>query len=183
MGRDKALLERDGVTLLERTVCELQTISEDVIVVGRAVHIPGVRGVPDERRGLGPIGGLLTGLRLARCPLVIAVACDHPFLDARALNVLVSLASGYEAVVPSMAGIAQPLHAVYRRTSIPTVEAYVAGGGRSLNGLLEKLSIRWVTEAEMAEIDPDHRSLLNVNTPEEWRRARSRSAGNRGSIG
>jgi molybdopterin-guanine dinucleotide biosynthesis protein A len=182
MGRDKASLQWDGRGLLERTVIELQRISDDLLVIGRNSPVQGARAIEDETPGLGPVGGLLTGLHAARYPLVIATACDHPFLDAAALSRLVSLASAHDAVVPVTGGLAQPLHAVYRRSSVAAVQAYVAEGRRSLTGLLETLSVRWVHGAELAGIDPDGRSLLNVNTPEEWENLRA-GGGNRGSIG
>jgi hypothetical protein len=30
------------------------------------------------------------------------------------------------------------------------------------------MAVRWVDDAELAWLDPSGRSLLNVNTPDEW---------------
>jgi molybdopterin-guanine dinucleotide biosynthesis protein A len=172
MGRDKASLTLDGVSLLQRTVEQLRSISPDVILVGRESGDLQARSVGDEIEGVGPIGGLLAGLRAAAYPLSAVAACDHPFLNGRALLALAGLAPGYDAVIPRVDGAAQPLHAVYHRRSLTPIERYVEAGGRSLKGLLEELIVRWVSGTELEVLDPGLRSLLNVNTPEEWQRAR-----------
>lgn len=168
MGRDKASLRRDGATLLERTIQQLRVISREVILVGRESAPLGARAVPDQEPGLGPVGGLLTGLRASRFALNVVVACDHPFLEAVVLRALVARAGDFDAVVPKVAGRAQPLVAVYRNDCLRVVEEYVQSGGRSLRGLLPHLSVRWFEEAELAGLDPDFRSFHNVNTPEDW---------------
>ncbi len=177
MGRDKAQLSLGRITLLDRTVRELRTISEEVLVVGRATCMTDVRSLTDEMPGSGPAGGLITGLRAARLPLCLTVACDHPFLDAEVLLSLAHLIPGFDAVVPRKGADPQPLHAVYRRDTLPAAEDYFSRGGRSLRGLLDGLHVRWVSEAEMTRIDPSGRSLINVNTPEEWERAATRTEG------
>lgn len=173
MGQDKALLRLGSGSILDRTLNELRRISDDVIVVGRdADGREGVRAVPDAVQGAGPVGGLLAGLRAARYPLCAVVACDHPFLTAESLAGLADLAEGHEVVVPRVGGKPQPTHALYRRDLIAPVDAFMDGGGRALHRLLALLDVRWVDEDELAILDPGGRSLINVNTPEEWERAR-----------
>lgn len=178
MGKDKAQLELHGTTILARTIDELRTISDDVLVVGRQLsEPPEVRSLPDHVAGRGPIGGLLTGLRAARFPLCAVVACDLPFLDAAVLRSLLGLAHGYDAVVPCTGGQQHPLHAVYQRGVLPKVEEYIAGAGQSMRGLLSGLRVRWVCEEEMMQLDPSSRSAVNVNTPGEWEEASRQTEG------
>lgn len=183
MGRDKAGLSVHGVTLLDRTIAELRCLSDDLVVVGRTSGRADVRVVPDEIPDSGPVSGLITGLRAARLPLCVVVACDHPFLDAQVLRALAGLAAGFDAVVPQNGPDPQPLHAVYRRGVRPIAEDYFAGGGRSMRGLLDRLSVRWVREEEMTAIDPSGRSVLNVNTPGEWQRLLGLADGDMGHGG
>lgn len=174
MGRDKAQLRLGETSLLQRTIEELETIVADVVVVGRSASgVDGARALADECADSGPVAGLVTGLRAARFPLCVAVACDLPFLDARVLRAMLDLASGFDAVVPLSDGHPQPLHAVYGHDVLSIADKYFSGGGRSLRGLLGNLHVRWVPEEEMTRIDPSGRSLTNVNTPEEWAQAMS----------
>lgn len=173
MGRDKALLVLDGSSLLEWAVHVLEQTTGEVIVVGRGRpsgwDIP-ARFVPDDLPGAGPLGGLLTGLRVARRPFVAVVACDMPFLEAATLRALLRLAPGYDAVVPRVDGQAQPLHAVYARGIGPAVQARLTAGKGSLLGLLDGLRVRWVDDDEMQAAGTPLHSLVNVNDPDDWRR-------------
>jgi molybdopterin-guanine dinucleotide biosynthesis protein A len=51
-------------------------------------------------------------------------------------------------------------------------EALLAGSDRALSALLARVAVRIVEPEEWHAHDPDGRSLVNVNTPEEWEVAR-----------
>jgi molybdopterin-guanine dinucleotide biosynthesis protein A len=171
MGRDKASLAVGGVTLLDCTIGRLGSVVEDVLVVGREAStgcVSPVRFVPDELPGEGPLGGLLTGLRAARHPYCVVLACDLPFLEVEVLSYLLSLAPDHQAVVPRVGDHAQVLHAVYQRSVIPTIEHLLGMGERRVESLLDHIETRFVAEHEIAPLDPQLRSFVNVNTPEDW---------------
>ncbi len=65
-GSDKALAELGGRTLLARAFDTLSGYCELVVVAGRE-RGPGHRCIPDwPQPGMGPLGGLAAGLRMAR---------------------------------------------------------------------------------------------------------------------
>jgi molybdopterin-guanine dinucleotide biosynthesis protein A len=167
MGRDKAGLRLREETLLEQTVRVLRAVAEDVVVVGG--DRPGA--VADEVPRQGPIGGIATGLRHIHQPYAVAAACDHPFLSARVLRYLADLIRGYDAVVPVDDHI-HPLHAVYARSILPLLETRIERGERAMKSALAELRVRWVEVKELRAIDPTGRSLMGVNTPEEWEAAK-----------
>jgi len=91
MGRDKLVLEVGGVPLLRRVRDALLARCAEVIVVGGgAVRLEGVRRIPDERRGLGPLAGMEAGLAAARNRTVFVAAGDRVLLS--------DLQSGFAAV-------------------------------------------------------------------------------------
>ena len=76
------------------------------------------------------------------------------------------------AAMPSVAGILQPLCAAYRRDAAMTaLAAMEAAGERRLTTVADRIEVRAIEEAELRVIDPDLRSLLNVNTFEDYARA------------
>src|SRR5687767_11220565 len=80
-GRDKALLELGGETLLARAVRVLSGVAGEVLVLGppeRAVQAPTARILPDERPGDGPLPALASALRAMRGDRILAVATDMP---------------------------------------------------------------------------------------------------------
>ena len=65
MGRDKALMEHEGRTLLARAVAVLRAVLDEVIIVGlqqQRSSVPGAPIVEDLRPGLGPVGGIHAAL-------------------------------------------------------------------------------------------------------------------------
>ena len=81
MGRDKAMLDWDGRSLLMRAVKVLESVFDEVLVVAprdRGYEDLGVQVVPDIRPGLGPLGGLHTALVHGRGKPLFILACDMP---------------------------------------------------------------------------------------------------------
>ena len=83
LGRDKTKIVFRGVTLLERTVWLARQFCADVAVSGRdrsVIEGMDVQWVEDGTDRIGPMGGILTGLRHFRAPMLV-LACDLPLLD------------------------------------------------------------------------------------------------------
>jgi molybdopterin-guanine dinucleotide biosynthesis protein A len=179
MGRDKAALVLEGETLLARVIRRLESATREVVVVGspeRTQLAPGARVVPDARPGLGPLGGIYSGLLASTTPYAFVVACDMPFLNPALVWYLLGLAEGYDAVVPRTTRGTEQLHAVYGRTCLPALAARLDAGELAVVGLYDSIRVRVVEPAEWAPYDPDGRSMLNVNTPAEWEHVRTLGA-------
>ena len=185
LGQDKSLLVLDGQPLLVRTLGRLAALSDDLIVVandpGRYAHLQlQARLVPDERPGMGSLMGILSGLRVARSPYTLVVACDMPFLNVTLLRHLLSLAPGYDVVIPHLGDEVEPLHAVYGRSCLPAIEQILAQGRRRIVAFFDMVRVRHVPQVEIDSFDPEHLSFLNINTPEDWVRALALAEGQGG---
>ena len=128
-GVDKASIEIDGVTLLERSLAATVAALE-VVVVGE--EVPTSRPVTWTREdppGGGPAAGILAGLdRLHLAPdLVVVLAVDMPRLNAGTVARLTWAVEADRAldgaVLVDQAGRRQTLAAVYRRTALVDVPA------------------------------------------------------------
>ncbi len=205
MKADKASLDVGGTTLLERVVAQVGPLFDEVLVSvspGQRLQpflnarassplrlatparaaAPQVRLVPDETPGLGPIGGLLAGLKSARNDACAVVACDIPDIDIPLLRALARAAGDAEiAVAVDPAGRYEPLFAVYRRAVVPAIESLLRSGERSLLPLYGSCRTRTVPLGEAGR-------LRNLNTREDFEsylrssgagRARCRPGGRR----
>ena len=172
MGQDKAVLVLDGETLLDRVTAAMRQVFPKVIVSVRqlrsGVEVP---QVCDEPAASGPLAGLIAGLAQADTPWVFAVACDMPFVTRDVVTHLAALRQGFQAVVPVVGGYHQPLAAFYAASSLETMRASLATGDRSLRGTLERLDVRYVSEAELREFDPQLRSFFDLDTPQDFQAA------------
>jgi molybdopterin-guanine dinucleotide biosynthesis protein A len=134
--------------------------------------------LPDERPNAGALGGIATGLR-ACIDWGIALACDLPLVNPAVVQYLCTLvkddvATGetrWQAIVPLVDGFAQTLHALYHRSILPVIDQQLAGGDLRTHHILQNVRTRWVSENELRPLDPELRSFINANTPEEWAKA------------
>ncbi len=169
-GRDKALLEFRGRPLIAWVVDTLRELGDDLIIVSNQAEAYteyGGRVVPDHDPPCGPLGGIAAGLAAARHELGVFVACDMPFLNPAVLRLLISRAAEADAVVPRFGNDFEPLHAVYRRTCLPDVERRIAACDLAAVSFFRDVRLLVVAESEWRALDPDGRSTLNINTPED----------------
>ena len=90
MGRDKAGLPFQGMTLLEWQVQKLQGLGiKDIMLSGPRREAPGVRVVPDEFPGRGPLSGLHACMKAASYPDCLVLSVDVPLVPLPALTELV----------------------------------------------------------------------------------------------
>lgn len=171
MGRDKANLEVDGLTLLERTAALAQAAGLPVLIVGRSRpadwSLDGVQFVKDAQPRQGPLGGLHTALTQVQGP-VLVLACDMPRLSADALRWLIAEGQservGEYGLITINSGQWEPLFSVYTPRCLPLIKERIQEGRLSLHGLIEAGDFQLVEAPSW--IEP---LLLNVNTPEELR--------------
>ena len=173
MGQDKAMLVLDGRTLLESVTATMQQVFPKVVVSVRQLRAGvDVPQVFDEQPASGPLAGLIAGLTQADTPWVFAVACDMPFVTQAVVEYLASCRGGFQAVVPMVDGHPQPLAAFYAQSALATMRANMAAGDKSLRGMLQKLEVRYVNEAELRECDPKLRSFFDLDTPQDFQAAK-----------
>jgi molybdopterin-guanine dinucleotide biosynthesis protein A len=165
MGQDKALLPIDGRPLIERVVQALAPHFAEVLVSvaepGRYEFL-GRRTVVDRQPGEGPLMGLASALAASSHDVNLVVPCDAPDVSVPLALRLLRAARGADAAVPRTAeGRPEPLFAVYRRRTLPRLEAALAAGERTLRHLYPALAVRWVDLPAGAQV-------ANLNTMDDY---------------
>jgi molybdopterin-guanine dinucleotide biosynthesis protein A len=170
MGRDKASLPFGGETLLARVVRMVRQAADDVVLVAREGQtLPeGFEVVRDPAEGLGPLAGLMVGLRYVKADRAFVTACDVPFLRPALIERLIDLGAGYDVAVPFIDGHLMMTTAVYARSIAPVVEALVERRTLRARDLLDHVRARRIHPDELREVDPDLESFRTCNTPESY---------------
>lgn len=127
---------------------------------------------PDDLTGFeGPLAGLETGLRRCATEYLVTAPCDSPFvphdLVARLAQALdaegadLALAETEEAGADGTIRVQpQPVFALVRTAALPQLSAYLAGGGRRMDG--------WYGGIKVARVRFDDASAFrNINTVHE----------------
>ena len=162
-------------SILERQLSLLHSITSHILIVGRGgseVQPGGIRAVADRIPGAGALGGLYTALMEAPTDQVLVIACDMPFLNAPFLTYLAERGGGVDAAVPCDARGDHPLCASYARRIAHHLHRQITAGNLRVGDALMDLDVRRIGPGELAAFDPDGRLLSNVNTPEDYERAR-----------
>jgi molybdopterin-guanine dinucleotide biosynthesis protein A len=173
-GRDK-LAEPIGETpLLHLAIQAMATLASEVIVVAPPDVDPpipdGVRLVHDAAPYEGPLAGCLTGLTAAREPLVLVAGGDMPSLDPAVLGLLVRTleASSADAALLEYRGHRQQLpFAVRTGAGTDVASRLLAQRERRLSALAERLTVRVLREEEWRPLDPEARTLRDVDDPRD----------------
>jgi molybdopterin-guanine dinucleotide biosynthesis protein A len=190
MGTPKAELEWHGSTLLHRTAALLQrSVSGPVVVVAApGQQLPplpaGVQLAFDPVEGRGPMQGVAVGLAavVKAADVAFVVSTDLPFLHpAYVHRVLAAFrATPVDVLLPFARGYRQPLAAAYR-TGLAALIAKLLDEGEDRPGQIYRhCEMRVVEEAELlvggdlARLDPDLDSVVNVNEPDDYAAARAR---------
>ena len=181
MGEPKAWLPFGPERMLQRVVRLVGAgIGDGPIAVVAAPGqdcppLPGsVTIVRDPVSGRGPLQGLAAGLSALpeSVELVYASATDVPFLEPAWIGRLRDLIGDHGLAIPFVDGYHHPLAALYRRASVlPVITGLLEADRLRPFFLMESLPTRVVAADELRGVDPDLRTLRNLNTPEDYRKA------------
>jgi molybdopterin-guanine dinucleotide biosynthesis protein A len=168
MGREKATLPWQGTTLIRHIAAIVESAAGSVATVGGS-PVPGIRHLPDQYPGFGPVGGIATALCDSRTDWNLVIACDMPCVTGEFLASLLQRAflvepgPGFAPILIPVTGDGRthPLCAAYHCSVKPTVLEAVDGG---IHKLLDV-----VARAGSIPFPVDDNALVrNVNTPGEW---------------
>lgn len=177
MGRDKAMLLISGESLLDRTLRLLLPLATTVTVVGSPERYArsDARVLPDDRPGLGPLGGIATALRASSSPWNLIVACDLPYLTAPFLDFLIRRAfeSQADALLPETARGPEPLCAMYTRRCLPSIEAAIERNDLKVTNGLASCKLKTLPESQWKQFDSHGRLFKNMNSPADYQEARA----------
>jgi molybdopterin-guanine dinucleotide biosynthesis protein A len=181
MGRDKALLEINGETLLLRTCRTALEVAESVYIVARsqeqyqeaiAKNLPHFHLVLEQQFD-GALVGFWQGIQAISSPAdwILLLACDLPNLQGDILKIwasqLADLPETAIAYLPRCVNMRsqkqwEPLCGFYRWQSQDSLREFINNGGRSFQ--------KWLNNQEVVEIENAPLAMLfNCNTPEDFR--------------
>jgi molybdenum cofactor guanylyltransferase len=178
MGTPKATLPFGPETMLQRVVRLLGSVVDPIVVVAaRQQALPdlpdGVIVARDERQERGPLEGLRAGLKAlpGSVDSAYVTSCDVPLLVPGFVTRMIERLGDYDIAVMEIDGFPHPLSAVYRLTTLPQVEALLERDKLRPVFLFDAVRTRRVRPEEMTSVDPQLRTLRNLNTRDDYRAA------------
>jgi molybdopterin-guanine dinucleotide biosynthesis protein A len=169
MGRDKSQLTIDGQTFVDLIAKEMAVVAKSITVVGGAAS-PGLSHVEDVYPGWGALGGVHAALQNCSAEWALVVACDFPFVKTDLFSMMMSFATGFDAVAPIQRDmVPQPLCTLYRvDVCLEQAERLIKSGERKPIALLQSVRTRWISFEELEDLNGSRHFFDNINTPEDY---------------
>ena len=176
MGRDKALIELDGLPLIARVIAAVSPVVTDLTLIANdaATYAPlGLPIEPDRWLGAAALGGIGTAITHAAGRRALVLACDLPFVTAPFLRWLVDLDPAADVtLLETESDGFHPLCAVYSARCLAPIEAAIAAQRLKVTGFFPEVRVRVVRESELRAVGFTPLLLANLNTPAELEKAR-----------
>jgi molybdenum cofactor guanylyltransferase len=180
--RDKGLVEFRGMRMVAHAIERLAP-QVDTLIINANRNLDtysafGFRVVSDRIDGFaGPLAGLHTGMRARvddmheptrayaserTSELIVTVPCDSPFLPLDLVKRLHDALQKENAdiAVASTSGQLQPVFALYKLASLPSLEQFLTEGGRKID--------KWYEQHKTVAVEfEDEHAFANINTLRE----------------
>ncbi len=169
-GTNKAFVEMNGTRLIERVIRVMEPLFGHLIIITNTPHEYAYLQLPmveDLIKGLGPLGGIYTGLESISDEAGFFVACDMPFLNGGLIRHMVEMREDFDVVVPKIDWKIEALHAIYAKRCLPAIRALIDAREYQIIKLFPKVRVKYLNEGEIRRFDPELKSFLNINRPEE----------------
>jgi len=150
LGSNKLMLRICGDPLIQhalRRVRKASRVSSAYLIISPGtvwdtLSLSGADGVIVDEFMVGPPGAVLTALRrLGDC---LVIAGDMPLIEPKVIDALINVCyeagDKYVACVPKLGKFLEPLHAVYRSSFAPILNAALTCGATSIQRLLKLLA-------------------------------------------
>ncbi len=174
LGLNKAFIQINNTSIIQRTIGLLKEIFDEIILVTNSTECFGLCGkgvviTEDIIKDIGPLGGIYSALSITSKDAVFFVACDMPFLH----NGLIRQQLEYfktrdcNVLVPRVSNFIEPLHSIYKKNLADDIVRFVKENGNySIRSFLKTVNVYyWDLEDTFF-----HRNIFrNVNTEEDVR--------------
>ena len=169
-GSNKALAKFNGIPLIERATAVLGRIFGNLMIITNCPLEYSYLKIPlhqDLVKGLGPVGGIYTGLDALDDDWAFFCACDMPFINEGLVRYIAEVRDGFDAVVPRVDWKIEPLHALYSKKCLPAMKELINKKEYQTIKAFNNLNVRYVEEEEIKVYDPQEKAFLNVNKQDE----------------
>lgn len=160
-GSNKAFALFHGEKMIVRILNTMSAVFSNVVIAANTswkYEGLGFKVIKDSIPNRGPLGGIVTALRLA--DKIFVCACDMPFVNKDSIELITAKADDFDAVVARTAFGIEPLFAVYKEPVRKYFEKALQDKNGSVREALNEVK-------RIAYVDIDKKNLLGINTVEE----------------
>lgn len=169
-GKNKALIEIDGVPIIQRTIALLEPLFSEIILAGWPEGSPvpeGVIPVADNFPGLGPLGGIEAAMKAASSPWLFVFGGDMPWLSGDLIEEQAGEVSREKAEILTarIGELTEPLHSVYSCALQGRLAEYLESGGSP--AVIDFYRLAHTKYFDLPRTVKTMRAFTNLNSPDD----------------
>ena len=167
-GSNKAFIELNNQLMVEKIVKKLNYHFTKVYLVAQnkdkySFLKKDVIIVEDLIPGIGPLGGLYTGLKYSDSEKNYLTACDMPFLADNYLRYLKKYDEDYDVLVGRYKGYFEPFAGVYKKSSLVAMDSALGRGERKITDFYNDVNLKIISENKLKSIADPEKIYFNIN--------------------
>jgi molybdopterin-guanine dinucleotide biosynthesis protein A len=165
-GSDKAFAEFQGTPIVQIIFEKIGPLFSKVIISTNSPQkykLFNAKIVSDEKKEIGPLGGIYSGLKGSDAERNFVVGCDMPLIKREVVEYLIGQDDS-DAIVPVRNGFPEPLLAVYSRACLPAIKEMIVKKEYKISRLFQRVKTRFIMEEEIKKIDAEMATFTNINT-------------------
>ena len=170
-GETKALININGIKIIELIVDQLRPLAKEIIIVTNNpvdfCHLEGCMIVGDIFLKAGPLGGIHSAMTITTAESLFVVASDMPLINRDVVESQMEAfyRMGGEVFIPVIDDRIEPLHAIYSAGLLPRLEDFLSGNKK--RAIREFLEMAHVVHWTPPEKETFTRAVANINTPDD----------------
>ncbi len=169
-GQDKLLLNCQGTSFFDHIRKALGSFSRIYLSVAAdrrdRYESLGLPMVTDRFSGLGPMGGIYSGLLSSGEQALFVVACDMPLIDGKTVDFVADCfwedGDRDQVMVVRTGEQVHPLFGIYPKAALPLMEEMIREGNYRMSDFIVR------SRARVLSLKRDSPVGINVNTEEEY---------------
>jgi len=167
MGTDKALIQINGKTLLERAIEICKTACSEILISSNNFTHEnfGYKIIPDEIKNCGPLGGIYSCLNQSETDWNFILSVDAAFVEPEFISFIVSEIADFDAVVPFHKNGKEPLVAMYYKKGLVEMKKMLDSGDFKMHNLINSINTKYVDTQIWVERYP--KIFRNLNNPDD----------------
>ena len=164
-GQKKLFLKLQGRTFLEYILEAFEDFPPIYLSVESTEPYKdlGLPMVVDEIAGIGPMGGIYSGLRACKEEAIFVIACDMPLVSKAAVErVREAYRQSGLSVIGAVEGNIHPLFGIYTKELLPVLEEQIEKGNYRMMDLVRR------AEIAIIDLENEKKAVANINTRDEY---------------
>ncbi len=180
MGRDKALLPLEGITVIEYITNLMRTIFKDVILITNTIDKYKFLNIPlfeDIFKVGGPLAGIHSGLANSQTDDNFILSCDMPLIKEGIIKSIIEFATDKPITICKSEGFLQHLAGRYSKSVLPAAEKLLVRETENIGdrkqkhrakvySLLHKVGSEILEAEELPDYNPS--TFFNMNNTKDY---------------